>query len=53
MIRQAVGAVVRQRDEILLVKKVKRTHTKRGEWDFPKGGVDEKDTDLHQAIRRE
>ncbi len=59
MIRQAVGAIVFQHNEFLLVHKVKisdiaEEHTmSKGEWDFPKGGVKHSDDDLASAILRE
>ncbi len=58
MIRRAVGAIVVQKDQVLLVHKVKRSDITSGfdsyqaEWDFPKGGVKD-DEPLHQAILRE
>lgn len=55
-IRRAVGAVVFQNDEYLLVHKVKSIDYKEnivGHWDFPKGGVQESDEDLETAILRE
>ena len=58
MIRRAVGAIVFQKDEVLLVHKVKRSEVTsdedsfQAEWDFPKGGV--KDCEpLQQAVLRE
>ena len=59
MIRQAVGAVVFQQTEFLLVHKVKISDIEgeytmsKGEWDFPKGGVKHTDNDLESAILRE
>ncbi|MDW2879527.1 MULTISPECIES: NUDIX hydrolase [Bacillaceae] len=59
MIRNAVGAIVFQGEEYLLVHKVKRSALKasegqtKGEWDFPKGGVEESDKGLKDAILRE
>jgi putative (di)nucleoside polyphosphate hydrolase len=55
-IRKAVGAVVFQNDEYLLVHKVKSINGKAniaGHWDFPKGGVEESDRDFEAAIIRE
>lgn len=58
MIRRAVGAFVVQKDEILLVHKVKRSEATneldsfRAEWDFPKGGVKNGEI-LEAAILRE
>ncbi|MCA1035783.1 NUDIX hydrolase [Bacillus infantis] len=59
MIRNAVGAIVFQGEEYLLVHKVRRSALKdseghmKGEWDFPKGGVEDSDEDLKAAILRE
>ncbi|WP_223701825.1 NUDIX domain-containing protein [Sutcliffiella deserti] len=57
MIRKAVGAVVTQGQNILLVHKVKIRSLEDGpaisEWDFPKGGVEEEDKSLEVAILRE
>ena len=58
MIRRAVGAIVVQNDEILIVHKVKRSEVTneldsfRAEWDFPKGGVKNGEL-LEAAILRE
>jgi putative (di)nucleoside polyphosphate hydrolase len=55
-IRQAVGAVVFQNDEFLLVHKVKSINSNTdiiGHWDFSKGGVKESDKDLETALLRE
>ena len=58
MIRRAVGAIVFQKDEILLVHKVKRSEATneldsfQAEWDFPKGGVKDGEP-LQDAILRE
>lgn len=59
MIRQAVGAIVFQHNELLLIHKVKISDIKgeytlsKGEWDFPKGGVKHTDNDLESAMLRE
>lgn len=59
MIRNAVGAIITQGDEILLVHKVKMMDGKNGpeetpgQWDFPKGGVLSSDLDLSSALLRE
>ncbi|MBE4909055.1 NUDIX hydrolase [Bacillus luteolus] len=59
MIRKAVGAIIYQEDEILLVHKVKMSEAKSGpekivgEWDFPKGGVKPTDFNLEEALLRE
>jgi putative (di)nucleoside polyphosphate hydrolase len=58
LIRRAVGAIVFQKDEILLVHKVKRIEATneldsfQAEWDFPKGGVKDGEP-LQDAILRE
>lgn len=55
-IRKAVGAIVFQNNEYLLVYKVKSIDAKTnipGHWDFPKGGVNETDNDLEEAVLRE
>lgn len=55
-IRTAVGAIVYQKDEFLLVHKVKSIEENKeitGQWDFPKGGVKELDHDFKAAILRE
>lgn len=55
-IRKAVGAVVFQNNEYLLVHKVKNHNNSEdiiGHWDFPKGGVEQLDKDLETAILRE
>jgi len=57
-IRQAVGAIIRQEQEYLLVHKVKGMdgpHGSRsipGIWDFPKGGIQSGET-ASEAILRE
>lgn len=57
MIRYAVGAVIFQQSELLLINKVKISATKemltQGEWDFPKGGVEKSDTSFEAALLRE
>lgn len=55
-IRQAVGSVVFQNNEYLLVHKVKSINGNAdiiGHWDFSKGGVEESDKDLESAVLRE
>jgi putative (di)nucleoside polyphosphate hydrolase len=55
-IRKAVGAIVFQNNEYLLVHKVKSINTKTdipGHWDFPKGGVQDSDKDFEAAVLRE
>ncbi|WP_042478934.1 NUDIX domain-containing protein [Bacillus ndiopicus] len=57
MIRYAVGAIIFHQAEILLVHKVKVSAIEdkhiQGEWDFPKGGVEQSDKDLEAALLRE
>ena len=59
MIRKAVGAIVKFKEEFLLIHKAKIMDTRESpieieaEWDFPKGGIKEDDTDLGEAILRE
>lgn len=58
-VRNAVGAIVTQNNEILLVHKVKMMDVVEGgcnivgTWDFPKGGVLVSDTSLEEALMRE
>lgn len=55
-IRNAVGAVVFQNNEYLLVHKVKSIDVEtdaNGHWDLPKGGIQESDESLEAAILRE
>ncbi len=55
-IRKAVGAVVFQNNEYLLIHKVRSSNNNEyivGHWDFPKGGVEELDGDLESAVLRE
>jgi putative (di)nucleoside polyphosphate hydrolase len=55
-IRKAVGALVFQDDEYIVVHKIKSVDIKsdiKGHWDLPKGGVQEADEDLEKAIFRE
>ena len=58
MIRRAVGAIVFQKDEVLLVHKVKRSEVNgeldvfQPEWDLPNGGVNEGEL-LQDAVLRE
>jgi len=57
--RYAVGAIVLAEGDILLVRKVKMMAAQDGPvdidpiWDFPKGGVESVDSDLHSAVLRE
>ncbi|WP_330949449.1 NUDIX hydrolase [Virgibacillus sp. MG-45] len=59
MIRNAVGAIIFQGTDFLLVHKVKISSLSsgnediKGEWDFPKGGVEREDNSLEDAILRE
>lgn len=58
-IRNAVGAIITQNNEILLIHKVKlmdvlgEPQAIQGTWDFPKGGVLSLDTTLEEALMRE
>ena len=58
-IRNAVGAIITQNNEVLLVHKVKSMDVTekpkiiQGSWDFPKGGVLSSDTTLEEALMRE
>lgn len=57
--RLAVGAVIMQCSQVLLVHKVKVMTEEQvndkvnGTWDFPKGGVEESDVNLEEALLRE
>ncbi|PGS91885.1 NUDIX domain-containing protein [Bacillus cereus] len=59
MVRQAVGAIIFQHNEFLLVHKVKISdiegehNSSKGEWNFPKGGVKHTDNNLESAMLRE
>lgn len=58
MIRKAVGAIVFQNNKFLIIHKTKINTNKgkqkiKGEWDFIKGGVEERDNDLKNSILRE
>lgn len=58
MIRQAVGAIVFQCNKFLIIHKTKINtkegkETIEGEWDFIKGGVEQRDIDLKDSILRE
>lgn len=58
MIRYAVGAIVFHGTKFMLVHKVKIRTLKgasdfKGEWDFPKGGVEQSDDSLTSALIRE
>ncbi|GMK40199.1 hypothetical protein PCCS19_32540 [Paenibacillus sp. CCS19] len=54
MIRKAVGGIILNADKILLVHKVKGAQGKiAGKWDFPKGGMEQDDVNVEQALRRE
>ncbi|WP_160669888.1 NUDIX hydrolase [Clostridium sp. C8-1-8] len=55
-IRKAIGAVVVQDNEYLLIHKVRNSDSSEfinGYWDFPKGGVEESDKNLEVAVMRE
>ncbi|KGX83201.1 NUDIX domain-containing protein [Pontibacillus marinus] len=58
MIRKAVGAIVFQGNQFLIIHKTKINtnegkETINGEWDFIKGGVKRKDIDLKESVLRE
>jgi putative (di)nucleoside polyphosphate hydrolase len=59
MVRKAVGAVIFQNEEYLLVRKVKvmngvnGSEDIAGHWDFPKGGVNASDESMEMALFRE
>ncbi|MBD3922499.1 NUDIX hydrolase [Paenibacillus sp. PR3] len=54
MIRRAVGGIILNVDNVLLVHKVKGAQGKiSGKWDFPKGGMEQGDIDVEQALFRE
>lgn len=58
-VRKAVGAVIFRGEYILLVNKVMASLLEdwdgpdEGEWDFPKGGIEQKDDSLEEALLRE
>ena len=55
-IRKAVGAVVVQNNQYLLIHKVRNSDSNvsiSGYWDFSKGGVEEADEHLEAAVMRE
>ncbi|MEF3311091.1 histidine phosphatase family protein [Paenibacillus sp. GYB004] len=53
-VRKAVGAVVFQGNKVMLVHKVASSYGKMdGVWDFPKGGIEDSDSSLEQAVLRE
>lgn len=58
-VRNAVGAIIVQGNECLLIHKVKVMDEEKGPyaiegtWDFPKGGVTPSDNSLEEAILRE
>lgn len=55
-VRKAVGAIVFQNDQYLLVHKVMCMDSGKGIegiWDFPKGGIDKQDLNSEQALLRE
>ncbi|MBD2865217.1 histidine phosphatase family protein [Paenibacillus oceani] len=54
VVRKAVGAIVFQGNKVMLVRKVASSYGKMdGVWDFPKGGVEDSDSDPEQAVLRE
>ncbi|MCA1318658.1 NUDIX hydrolase [Bacillus tianshenii] len=58
-VRKAVGAVIYKGQNVLLVNKVMASLLEdwdgpaEGEWDFPKGGIEQKDGSLEEALLRE
>ena len=58
-IRKAVGAIVKQNNLFLLIRKVKMMNSLKGpekikpRWDFPKGGVKSSDASLNHSFLRE
>ncbi|WP_274365304.1 histidine phosphatase family protein [Paenibacillus thermotolerans] len=53
-VREAVGAIVIQGDECMLVQKIMGAGEKvEATWDFPKGGVEPTDADHQDALARE
>ncbi|KRF20244.1 NUDIX domain-containing protein [Paenibacillus sp. Soil787] len=52
-VRKAVGAIVFQGNEFLIVHKLLNTHKDSRVWDFPKGGVEDEDLSPKDAIMRE
>ncbi|WP_417897842.1 NUDIX hydrolase [Bacillus haimaensis] len=58
-VRKAVGAVIFKGEYVLLVNKVMASLLEdwdgpdKGEWDFPKGGIEHKDGSLEEALMRE
>lgn len=58
-VRKAVGAVIYKGQNVLLVNKVMASLLEdwdgpaEGEWDFPKGGIEVKDSSLEEALLRE
>ncbi|GGA24476.1 NUDIX domain-containing protein [Psychrobacillus lasiicapitis] len=58
MLRRAVGAIVFQGNKFLIVHKtnintLEGKQSVKGEWDFIKGGVEENDQELYDALLRE
>lgn len=58
MIRKAVGAIVFKGNKFLIINKTKINTNQgkeniKGEWDFVKGGVEDKDNSLHDSLLRE
>lgn len=53
-VRKAVGAIVLHESKVMLVHKIASSYGKiDGVWDFPKGGVEDEDSNPEQAILRE
>ncbi|MFD3448952.1 NUDIX hydrolase [Microbacteriaceae bacterium 4G12] len=58
MIRKAVGAIISYDEKFILVHKVKINGSTgkqviEGEWDFPKGGIENNDKNLEHSLLRE
>lgn len=54
VVRRAVGGIVFQGNQVMLVHKVASSYGKMdGVWDFPKGGIEDTDSNPEQAIIRE
>ncbi|WP_135554768.1 histidine phosphatase family protein [Paenibacillus cymbidii] len=51
--RKAVGAIAYQGSKFILVHKTDRFGEGPGAWDFPKGGCEEEDLSLVDAVKRE
>ncbi|RWQ71098.1 NUDIX hydrolase [Bacillus cereus] len=58
MIRKAVGAIISYNEKFMLVHKIKINGKSgkeeiEGEWDFPKGGIENEEKNLEQSLLRE